>query len=118
MTYSRHMVRALLRLLFAFSLMTMPFGMANAAAVVPVHGDVAAMADHPAAVAAPCSDHRKPASAPIGSDLHCAACAALPAIDAPAPAAESMPKAPLHKTVATLSLAQDPEVMTPPPKAI
>ena len=46
------------------------------------------------------------------------ACAALPAIDAPAPAAESMPKAPLHKTVATLSLTQDPEVMTPPPKAI
>ena len=38
------MIRALFRLLFAISLMTMPFGMASAAAGAAVHTDVTAIA--------------------------------------------------------------------------
>lgn len=116
MAYPRHMIRALFRLLFAISLMTMPFGMASAAAGAAVHTDVTAMADHAAAMESACSDHRQPANAPVENDRNCAACAALPAVDALPPAAESLPRALLHKAVATLSLTQDPEVITPPPK--
>jgi hypothetical protein len=107
-SHVRSMVSALLRLLAAISLTLMPLGMAQAG----TYGPRAAVA----AENGQCGEHRQPAEAPAGMDRHCAACAAVPALDPPFRAAEPAPAGPLSAEPVDLLLGLELDVATPPPK--
>jgi hypothetical protein len=100
------MASAVLRLLALIALALMPLSMVSApAAAQPVP------AGH-------CDDHPKPADAPAGPKVHCTACAALPAIDAPAPIAEMAPEAPTLIGLVSSLAGIEPDIATPPPKFV
>jgi hypothetical protein len=101
------MATAVLRLLALFALVLMPLSMASAPASAQL--SAAAPAGH-------CDDHQQPAKAPAGPQAHCTACAALPAIDAPAPVAELTPETPMLIALAAFLAGIEPDTATPPPK--
>lgn len=104
--YLTAMASALFRLLALIALLAMPGGMAGAPALA---------APAPAA-SGHCEQGHAPAEAPAQPQAHCAACAALPAFELPAPAATVVPTAPrlIARTQAIDSI--EPEIATPPPK--
>jgi hypothetical protein len=95
----------LVRLIAFIAVLLMPFGMASAPAM-----EVApAPAGH-------CGEHEEPADAPEGTSSHCAACSALPTVDAPAPQDVGEPKPMLKLMGATPFHGIEPDTITPPPK--
>ena len=105
--YFAAMASAVLRLLALFALVLMPLSMAGApASAQPV---AEAPAGH-------CDDHPQPAKAPAGTQVHCTACAALPAIDMAAPIAELAPETPMLIALAGFLTGIEPDTATPPPK--
>jgi hypothetical protein len=107
--YLALMASAILRLLALIALALMPLSMASApAAAQPV---AAAPSGH-------CDNHRKPADAPATSQMHCTACAALPAMAAPAQVAELAPETPMVIARVGLLAGIEPETATPPPKIV
>lgn len=105
--YLAAMASAALRLLALFALVLMPMAMNSAPA--SAQPDATAPAGH-------CDDHQQPAKAPAGSQVHCTACAALPAIDTPAPVAELDPETPMIIALAGFLSGIEPDTATPPPK--
>jgi len=101
------MASAVLRLFTLFALVLMPLSMASAPA---------SAAPTTSAPASHCDDHQQPAKAPAGPQMHCTACAALPAMDAPAPVAEMAPQMPMLIALASFLAGIEPDVATPPPK--
>jgi hypothetical protein len=101
------MATAFLRLIALFALILMPLSMASAPA--SAQPTSAGPAGH-------CDDHQQPAKAPAGPQAHCTACAALPAIDAPAPIAELSPETPILISLADFLAGIEPDTATPPPK--
>jgi len=73
----------LLRLVMLLALAFMPLSMAGAQAATPAAGS-----EH-------CGDRQKPADSPAVPKAHCAACAALPALDSPAAVEAICPPVPL-----------------------
>ena len=107
--YVRTMASAVLRLLALVALVLMPLSMASApAAAQPVGG---VPAGH-------CDDHQQPPKAPGGQQIHCMACAALPAMDAPAPIAGLTPRMPAVIALESSLSGIDPDTDTPPPKLV
>ena len=105
--YSAAMASAVLRLLALFALMLMPLSMGSAPATAqPV---ATAPAGH-------CDEQPQPEKAPAGPQVHCTACAALPAIDAPAPVAGMAPEMPVMIELAGSLAGIEPDIATPPPK--
>jgi len=101
------MASAFVRLIALLALIAMPLGMASApAAAQPASG--AAMAH--------CDDQKAPDDAPAQQMLHCAVCAALPAIDHVGAGAELRPEPLLHAAAVVRIEASEPEIATPPPK--
>ena len=100
------MVGAIMRLalLVALALALMPMGMASAPAAAP------------AAAAGHCAEHQQPADAPAKMDMHCATCAALPAIQVPIRDRELRPAMPRFARVASALFDTEPEIATPPPR--
>ena len=107
--YLSGMGPALTRILTLLALLLMPLGMASApaAAAIPVAGS--AGDGH-------CDDHRKPEGAPAKAEMHCTACAALPALDAPRETVALLPDAPMVISLASSVAGFEPEIATPPPK--
>ena len=103
------MASAVLRLLALIALVLMPLSMASA--TVSAQPNASAPASH-------CDDHQRPSKAPAAPQMHCPGCAALPAIDAPAPVAELDPETPLHIALAALLSGIEPDTATPPPKIV
>jgi len=101
------MASALLRLLALFALVIMPLSMASASA--SAQPAVATPAGH-------CDDQQQPAKAPSAPQVHCTGCAALPAMDAPAPLAELAPETPMLIALASFLAGIEPDTATPPPK--
>ena len=101
--YPPTMVSAFLRLLALVALVLMPLSMASAPAAAP-------------SVAGHCDDQQQPAKAPAGQQVHCTACAALPAIDTPAPLAKLTPRMPTVIALASFLAGIEPDTATPPPK--
>ena len=89
------------------ALALMPFSMAGAPA--------AAIAATPAA-AGHCDDHQKPADAPAAPKVHCAACAALPAVELSAVIAEIRPAMLRSAEIKPWVAERGPEMDDPPPK--
>jgi hypothetical protein len=102
------MPAALLRLIMLVALAFMPLGMTGAPAIA---------ATVSSAAAGHCDEHQKPADAPAKMSLHCAACAALPAVE-PTAISELKPQAP--KRISAMNALSDtvPEIATPPPRLI
>jgi hypothetical protein len=96
------------KLLALVACLLMPFGMANAATTV--QHEPQAQSDH-------CSGRGQPADAPAHPQLHCAACAALPAIEAPSADAIALPSAAVELPFVQVFSGIDPETATPPPKS-
>jgi hypothetical protein len=105
--YSASMASAVLRLLALVALVFMPFSMASG----PARAEPAASAP-----TGHCEEHQKPADAPSGAKMHCTGCAALPAMDAPAPVAELAPQLPMTLSLAKFIDGVEPETATPPPR--
>ena len=101
------MASALLKFAMLIALALMPFSMAG----VP-----AAAVAMPAASAAHCDQDQQPTDAPSAPKVHCATCAALPAIDTPAPTAELRPALLLQVEADVWITERGPETDTPPPK--
>jgi len=107
--YLPAMASAVLRMLALIALILMPLSMASApASAQPV---AAAPAGH-------CDDHQKPSEIPAGPQMHCTACAALPAMEAPAPIPELSPQAPMLIALASFLTGIEPDTATPPPKHV
>ena len=104
--YVAGMPAVLLRLAMLIALTLMPFGMANAPAIA---------ASAASSVSGHCDEDRKPADAPAEMEMHCATCAALPAVAA-AEVAELRPQAPIVISVVHALSDTQPEIATPPPK--
>lgn len=103
------MASAVLRLLALLALVLMPLSMASATA--SAQPAATAPAGH-------CDDHQQPTKAPAGPQVHCTACAALPAMDAPAEIAEMAPQMPLLIALASFLAGIEPDTATPPPKLV
>jgi hypothetical protein len=103
------MATAFFRLLALLALVLMPLSMASAPA--SAQPTAAAPAGH-------CDDHQQPAKAPAGPQVHCTACAALPAIDTPAPVSELAPEMPMLIALAGFLAGIEPDTATPPPKLV
>jgi hypothetical protein len=99
------MIAAVTRLILLVALALMPVGMASAPAAVPV----AAAAKH-------CDEHQQPADAPAKMDMHCATCAALPAIQAPVRDPELRPEMPRFVRASSALSDTELEIATPPPR--
>ena len=97
------MVAAVTRLILLVALALMPMDMASAPAAVPV------AAKH-------CDEHQQPADAPAKMDMHCATCAALPAIQAPVRDPELRPEMPRFARASSALSDTEPEIATPPPR--
>ena len=104
--YVDRMPAALLRLIMLVALAFMPLGMAGTPAVASTTSGAAA--GH-------CDEHQKPADAPAKMSMHCAACAALPAVQ-PTAVSELKPRAPT--LISAMNALSDtvPEIATPPPR--
>jgi hypothetical protein len=102
----RAMTSIVLRLAMLLALALMPFSMAAPAAA----------ALSPAAGSEHCADHQKPVDAPVAPKAHCAACAALPAMEAPCPVEELRPTMQLVVAADRWITERGPETATPPPK--
>lgn len=102
------MLRPIAKLLALIALVLMPLSMGSAPAAA--HARASAPASH-------CDEHQKPADTPGGYQLHCTACAALPAMDAPMAIAELRPETPLRTELTEFVTGIEPEIATPPPKA-
>jgi hypothetical protein len=100
------MASALLRTLLLIALALMPLSMTGAAAAAP----------SPAAASGHCDDHQKPADAPAKMNLHCATCAALPAVEANAADPALRPELPRLVKAASALSDTEPETDTPPPR--
>ena len=104
--YVDRMPAALLRLMMLIALAFMPFGVASAPAIAATVSNAAA--GH-------CDEHQKPADAPAKMSMHCAACAALPAVQ-PTAVSELKPQAPALISAMNALSDNVPEIATPPPK--
>jgi len=107
--YAPRMASVILRLAMLVALVLMPFGMGGAAAVAAAPPAVAATAG--------CDDHHEPADSPAKAKLHCAACAALAAMEAPSPAADLRPELPRILETANSFSDTEPDTATPPPRS-
>ena len=103
------MLSAVLRLLALFALLLMPLSMGSA----PASAQPAASAP-----AGHCDDHQQPAEAPADPQMHCTACSALPATEAPAPVVELPPETPMLIALAGFLAGIEPDTATPPPKPV
>ena len=90
-------------MLVALSLM--PFSMTSASAAAA-----------PLLASEHCADHQKPTDAPAAPNPHCAACAALPAVETPAAVEDLRPTLQLTDRAEQWLTEQEPETDTPPPK--
>lgn len=91
------------------ALALMPFGMGGAVAV--------AAAAAPAATATDCGDHHRPAQdSPDKAQVHCWACTALAAIEAPMPVAGLRLELPRILRTINSPWGTEPETATPPPR--
>lgn len=99
------MLAAVMRLILLVALALMPMGMASAPAAV----EVAAAAGH-------CDEHQQPAETPAKMDMHCATCAALPAIQVPVGDPELRPEMPRFARASSALSDTEPEIATPPPR--
>jgi hypothetical protein len=104
--YVARMPAALLRLIMLVALAFMPLGMTGASAVA---------ATASSAAAGHCNEHQKPSDAPAKMSMHCAACAALPAVE-PASVSELKPQAPERISAMNALSDTKPEIATPPPR--
>ena len=104
--YVQRMASFVLRLMTLVALVLMPVGM----------GAAPAMAAAPMASSEHCGEHQQDKGKPAAVDMHCAACAALPAIAAPEQGASLLPELPrlLRSTHAMVGSVL--EIATPPPK--
>ena len=104
--YVDRMPAALLRLIMLVALAFMPLGMTGTPAVAATTFSTAA--GH-------CDEHQQPADAPAKMSMHCAACAALPAVQ-PTAVSELKPQAPA--LISAMNALSDtvPEIATPPPR--
>ena len=100
------MASFVLRLMALLALVLMPVGM----------GAVPAMAAAPMASSEHCGEHSKDQRKPASMDMHCAACAALPAIAGPEQGAELRPELPRLVRAVHAMVNSVPEIATPPPK--
>jgi hypothetical protein len=107
--YFHAMASAVLRLFALFALVLMPLSMASAPA--SAHPAAATPAGH-------CDDQPQPAKAPAGPQMHCTACSALPANDAPTPVEEMAPQATLLVAPVSSLTGIEPDIATPPPKLV
>lgn len=105
--YFNDMASTVLRLLALIALVLMPLSMTSASA--SAQPNATAPAGH-------CDDHQQPAKVPAGPQVHCTACAALPAIDTPVPIAELSPETPMLIALAAFLSGIEPDTATPPPK--
>jgi len=103
------MASAVFRLFALFALVLMPLSMASAPA--SAQPTASSPAGH-------CDDHQMPSKAPAGPQIHCTACAALPAIDAPVPVVEMAPQPPMLIALASFLAGIEPDTATPPPKFV
>jgi hypothetical protein len=94
-----------MRLVLLVALALMPMGMVSAPAAAPV-----------TSAAGHCDEHQQPADAPGVMDMHCATCAALPAIEAPVRDPELKPEMPRFARVTNALSDTEPEIATPPPR--
>ena len=62
-----------------------------------------------------CDEHQQPADAPAKMSMHCAACAALPAVESTA-VPELKPQAPARISAMNALSDTKPEIATPPPR--
>lgn len=104
--YVNRMPAALLRLIMLIALAFMPLGMTVAPAVA---------ATASTAAAGHCDEHQKPADAPAKMSMHCAACAALPAVE-PTAVPGLKPQAPARISAMNALSDTKPEIATPPPR--
>ena len=100
------MVAALLRLAILVAVALMPLSMAAPASAVRA----------PAATAGHCEESQKPDDAPAQPQAHCAACAALPAVQTPETVVELRPTMLLMVRAERWTTEHGPETDTPPPK--
>jgi hypothetical protein len=104
---SARMAAAFFRFVMLVALSMMPFSMSGAAAApVPI---AASGSGH-------CGDHQKPADSPSAPKAHCAACAALPAAEAPIAVEEIRPALLLNVEAEQWIAEREPDIDTPPPK--
>ena len=102
------MVPALLRLMTLVALLFMPLSMASAPAAASPSASTSSSGH--------CDEHQKPAEAPTAPKAHCAACAALPAGDAPVAVEQLRPAILLNVEAERWITAREPDIDTPPPK--
>jgi hypothetical protein len=109
--YLGGMASVVLRILALMALVLMPLGMISMSASATTMNEVAAarVADH-------CAEHQMPASAPSEAQMHCSACAALPAAAATTRLTELITTAPVHIRCTHFVPAFEPEIGTPPPR--
>ena len=99
------MASAVVRLVLLVALALMPMGMASATAAAPV-----------TSAAGHCDEHQQPTDAPAMIDMHCATCAALPAIAAPSRDPGLKPEMPRFARITNALSDTEPEIATPPPR--
>ena len=104
--YVARMHAALLRFMMLVALAFMPLGMTGTPAVAATTFSTAA--GH-------CDEHQQPADAPAKMSMHCAACAALPAVE-PTAVPELKPQAPARISAMNALSDTKPEIATPPPR--
>ena len=104
--YVDRMLSALLRLIMLVALAFMPLGMTGTPAVASTTSSAAA--GH-------CDEHQQPADAPVKMSMHCAACAALPAVE-PTAVPELKPQAPARISAMNALSDTKPEIAIPPPR--
>ena len=106
--YGNRMASFVLRLMTLLALVLMPVGM----------GAAPAMASAPMASSEHCGEHEEDKSKPASMDMHCAACAALPAIAAPEQGSGIRPELPRLVRSTHVMPGSVLEIATPPPKLI
>lgn len=79
-------------------------------------GTATAAAPSPGAAAGHCDDHQKPTDAPAKMSMHCATCAALPAVQANIADRGLRPELPRLVKAADALSDTEPETDTPPPR--
>ena len=101
------MATRLIRLIAFIAVLLMPFGMTAA----PAMEAAPAASSH-------CGQQEDPADAPASMEDHCAACSALPTIDAPAADEAVRPGLPLRLIRMAPFRGIVPDTITPPPKLL
>lgn len=100
------MASIVLRFLTLLALAFMPMGMATTPAA----------AHPPVGASGHCEERQKPVDAPATPKAHCAACAALPAVDLAVALSDLRPAAPRQVVAQQWVTERGPELATPPPK--